>query len=68
MRSIRNINVFHVSKDVNKRKIDEKISEECVDLGLRLFYHNIDFDPGYIISFNDIALAIEHCIEQSPYE
>lgn len=68
LRSIRN-NVFHVSKDVNKRKIDEKISEECVDLGLRLFYHNIDFlDPGYIISFDDIALAIEQCIEQSPYD
>jgi len=54
LRSIRN-KVFHVSKDVSKRKIDDKLSEECIDLGLNLFYQNIDFlDPSYIVSFDII--------------
>lgn len=65
LRSIRN-KVFHVSKDVSKRKIDDKLSEECIDLGLNLFYQNIDFlDHSYIASFDTIKSSMEECIHQN---
>jgi hypothetical protein len=68
LRTMRN-KVFHVSKDVSKRKIDRKVSEECVDLGLSLFYHNIDFlNSGYRISFDNLASDIERCIIQNPFD
>ncbi len=65
LRSIRN-KVFHVSKDVSKRQIDNKLSAECIDLGLYLFYQNIDFlDPGYIVSFDAIKSSLDECIHQN---
>ena len=67
LRSMRN-KVFHVSKDVNKRKIDSKMSKDCIDLGLKLFYQHVYFiDSGYIISFNSLAQSIEKCIHQNPW-
>jgi hypothetical protein len=59
--------VFHVSKDPDIRKIDSTISEECINLGLYLFYENIDLlDSGYIIGFDDFASAIKMSIHQNP--
>lgn len=67
LRSIRN-KVFHVSKDVSKRKIDDKLSEECIDLGLYLFYQNIDFlDPDHIVSFDTIKSSLDECIHQTQF-
>lgn len=62
MRNRRN-SLFHVSKEENKRKINEKISEDCIDLGLSLFYQNLDLiDLGYEVSFDEIASYINNSI------
>ncbi|MGB9941063.1 hypothetical protein [Methanosarcina sp.] len=64
MRNRRN-SLFHVSKEENKRKIDKKISEDCIDLGLSLFYQNLDLiDLGYVVSFDDIASYVNNSIHE----
>lgn len=68
LRTKRN-HVFHVSKIEGKRQLDNEVSQECIDIGLSLFYKVLNFiKPGYIISFDNIALAMKKSIHQNPLQ
>ena len=67
LRTKRN-NVFHVSQKEEKRQLNAEVSQECIDIGLSLFYNILNFiKPGHIISFDNIALAMKKSIHQNPF-
>lgn len=68
LRTKRN-HVFHISKKEEKRQLDNKVSQECIDVGLSLFYKILNFiKAGHIISFDNIALSMKKSIHQNPLQ